>query len=202
MKEVDGFTRGIATMGVNREDPVSKEKIDSNLKKSRDMKFYDSAYYTETVIEYPIEKVWPHILNINGWLIDDEFITQTVSGEEGEVGHIVKMVRLGVSDETPLPHYHFYKLTEVIPNKLFTLKGFSEEGGSYGLPEKLGFETFILTEDNGNARVSLIYNAERIRDDSQSIENIASSIREENRKFDNLFVRFWNNLRQLIENST
>ena len=163
----------------------------------RDAEYYEFTYYSETIIDAPIEKVWPHALNTRGWLND--LHTETVAGEVGKVGHIERVTHPSkIDDDLSLRNYHYDKLIEVVPNKLFTLKVFSEKGGSYGGLENMSFDTFILTENNGKTKVSLVYNAEHPRDGKTDLEIQAGN--EAGKKgFDKRFVNFWMKLKNLVE---
>ena len=173
---------------------------ESQREQSGSARWYDSACYTDTVIEYPIEKVWPHAFNINSWLVGGGFDSQTMAGEQGKAGHLIKILAHGMGDETPRPHYHFCKLTEVIPHRLFTIKGFSEEGGSYGRPQHRSYENFLLTEENGHTRVSLIYNVERLIETAEDKDRIEAIVRDEKKTFANMDT-YWDKLKQLVKSS-
>ena len=162
----------------------------------RDKEYYDVTYYTDTVIDAPIEKVWPHALNTRAWLND--LHTETVFGEVGTVGHIERVTPPGsLDDDLSLRNYHYDKLTEVIPNRLFTLKVFFEKGGSYCGLNTMSFDTFMLSEDNGKTRVSMIYNAEHPRHGKTDAE-IEKTNRLRADRFDVRFVKFWSKLEKLV----
>lgn len=175
--------------------------IASESKHWRDVEYYDVTYYTETIIDAPVNKVWPHALNTKGWLND--LRTETVFGQVGKVGHVERVAHPSIfDDDLALRNYHYDKLTEVIPNKLFTLKVFSEKGGSYGSGEEnVSFDTFILTESNGKTKVSLIYNAEHTRG-GKSDEEIKRENENMKKAFDKRFVAFWMKLHKLVESSS
>lgn len=164
----------------------------------RDVEYYDKHHYYEAIIDHPVEKVWRHVLNIKGWLNRND--TETIAGEPLKVGHISKVYPKKLGDDVDKPHYNFYKLAEVIPNKLLTLKIYSEKGGSYGSPiEDISFETIFLSEIGGKTKVSLIYNQEKIRNGLTDKE--IEKIQKNNKKYlANVVAKYWENLKQSIEN--
>jgi hypothetical protein len=113
---------------------------------SLDQKPYDSHYlYLETIIDQPVEKVWPHALNIGSWMTAHRL--ETIDGEPGDVGHFERVFPRGIGDQVPLPHYHLYGIAEVIPYKLIALEVFPERGGSYGKVEEwMSFDNILFVD--------------------------------------------------------
>ncbi|MCT2532376.1 hypothetical protein N2488_04200 [SAR92 clade bacterium H231] len=155
----------------------------------------DVYFFEETVIDQPVEKVWPHLLNIKGWLND--YGTERLSGEEGKVGLLVKVMPPGIGDEVPLPHNHLYRLATVIPNKLITLKVFSEEGGSYGM-DYTNIDNMLLTEVDGKTKISFIGGME-IRRHGMSEKEIQEYAKVIEDSVPVRFEKFWVNLKRLVE---
>jgi hypothetical protein len=111
---------------------------------------YESLYfYLETTIDHPVEKVWPHALNIGSWMSDHRL--ETIAGEAGKVGHFERVFPRKLATDVPQPHYHLYGVAEIIPRKLIVLEVFNETGGSYGKTrEKTSFDAIHLTDIDGN----------------------------------------------------
>lgn len=112
-----------------------------------DQKPFESRYmYEETIIDYSVEKVWPHALNIKGWMSDHRL--ETLEGKPGKVGHFERVYPAeGVGAEVPLAPYHLYGVAEIIPFKLIVLEVFSEIGGSYSSArEMIVFDAILLTD--------------------------------------------------------
>lgn len=117
---------------------------------SLDEKPYESIYlHVQTRIEHPVQKVWPHALNIGGWMSAHGL--ETVDGEPGQVGHFEKVVPRKLGTDVPLPHYHLYGVAEIIPLKLIALEVLPERGGSYGKTRQTMSFDSILLEDLGDA---------------------------------------------------
>lgn len=158
----------------------------------------DVYFFEETTIDQPAEKVWPHLLNIKGWLND--YATETISGEGGKVGLLVKVMPPGIGDEVPLPHNHLYRLATAIPNKLITLKVFSEEGGSYGM-DYTNIDNMLLTEIGGKTKISFIGGME-IRSHGMAEKEIQEYIKNIEESVPVRFEKFWANLKYLVESNT
>lgn len=117
---------------------------------SLDEKPYESVYlHAQTRIEHPVQKVWPHVLNIGGWMSAHGL--ETVAGEPGQVGHFERVVPKTLGPDVPLPHYHLYGIAEIVPHQLIVLEVMPERGGSYGKTrQSMSFDS-ILLQDLGNA---------------------------------------------------
>lgn len=114
---------------------------------------YGSLYlYVEAIIDHPVEKVWPHALDIGSWMSAHGL--ETIAGEPGKVGHFERVLPRGVGADVPLPHYHLYGITEIIPLKLIVLEVFPERGGSYGVTKQwMSFDNILLTDLGGRTKV-------------------------------------------------
>jgi hypothetical protein len=120
--------------------------------RSLDEKPYDSFYlYTETMIDHPVARVWPHILDIGSWMSAHRL--ETIAGERGRVGHFERVYPQSASNG-PAPRYHLYGVAEVIPEQLIVLEVFPEKGGSYGnARERVSFNTISLVSLGDRTRV-------------------------------------------------
>jgi hypothetical protein len=114
--------------------------------KSLDDKPYDSFYlYVDTVIDYPVERVWPHALNIGRWMSAHRL--DRIEGEPGQVGFFERVYPVSLASTVPEPRYHLYGIAEIIAPKLIALEVFPENGGSYGNTRpKMSFDTIFLTD--------------------------------------------------------
>jgi len=117
---------------------------------------YESVYvHRETTIDHPVERVWPHALNIGGWMSAHQL--ETLAGDAGKVGHFERVLPRGLGDDVPRPHYHLYGIAEIVPNKLIALEVLPEQGGSYGnTREWMSFDTILLTE-LGDSRTKITF---------------------------------------------
>jgi hypothetical protein len=113
---------------------------------------YDSLYfYAETDIDQPLEKVWPHALDIGSWMSSHEL--ETLAGERGKVGYFEKVSPHGVGEEVPLPHHHLYGIGAVIPMKFIGLEVFAEKGGSYGARDWVSFDGLLFVDLGNKTRI-------------------------------------------------
>jgi hypothetical protein len=115
-------------------------------RESLDDRPYESIYmHAETVIDHPVQRVWPHALNIGGWMSAHRL--ETVSGRAGSVGHFERVYPRDLADDVPLPRYHLYGVAQIIPLKLIALEVLPEQGGSYGnAREWMSFDSILLTD--------------------------------------------------------
>ena len=121
-----------------------------------DQRPYESHYlYVDTVIDHPVESVWPHALNIGSWM--NAHRLATIAGKAGEVGHFERVFPKGVGPEVGLPHYHLYGVTAVVPLKYIALEVLPEKGGSYGdEKEWMSFDGILLTDMGSRTHVALL----------------------------------------------
>ncbi|HEV8333106.1 MAG TPA: hypothetical protein VGQ22_16895 [Steroidobacteraceae bacterium] len=121
-----------------------------------DQKPFGSHYrYFETTIARPVEKVWPHALNIGSWMTDHRM--EPLSGERGTAGFCERVYAAGIAPETTLAHHHYYGIAAVVPYKYIALEVFPEVGGSYGDPrEWIGFDGIVLVDLGGSTKVIVL----------------------------------------------
>lgn len=176
-----------------------KEPIENNLLNNiaswRDEEHYDVTYHNETTIDIPIKDMWPFFIKLKEWWNDD-FDVEVISGKEGKVGYTVKTWFSGSVSDKKNP-YHYYKIIEVIENKLVTIKVFSENGGSYGSPEYMSFETFLLNECEGKTKVSFIYNSEFTKK-GRTPEKIRNNPQEMSDYLDSRHIKIWRDLKEFL----
>ena len=172
-----------------------------NIDKFQQKPYYSNYGYTETIIDRPVEKVWPHVLEIAKWM--DAHNLETISGEPGKFGHLVKVMPHGLTDKNPLPHYHLYAVAKIIPFKLIALEVFPEKNGSYGGDDKhTSFDTVLLSDIGGKKTKVAFYLT-----DINWKENPKNGMDPDKRDagmqsyMDNKFEQFWVNLKNNVENS-
>lgn len=114
---------------------------------------YESIYvWRETVIDAPAEKVWPHALNIGGWMTAHRL--ESLAGEAGKVGHFERVWPRDLDKDTPHPRYHLYGVAAIVPHRYIALEVMPEAGGSYGITrEWMSFDGIFLNECGGKTRV-------------------------------------------------
>lgn len=112
---------------------------------SLDQKPYHSLYlHAATTIPHPVARVWPHALNIGGWMSAHRL--EPLAGEPGKVGFFERVYPAGLGDEFGYPRYHLYGITEIVEHKYIALEVFPEKGGSYGSNvERLSLDSILLT---------------------------------------------------------
>jgi hypothetical protein len=157
-----------------------------------DRPFHSHYLYVETIIDHPIEKVWPHALLIDKWA-NNNHRYETVVDTGGGVGHLWRLYYQSVPEGTPEPHYSFTGITYVIPHKLVGYEVFPEKGGSYGgmIPlDYRGFDTMVVDDLGGRTKVAVlvISTSENPIDVGRSDEDRAAA-----------FYAHFDNLRTLVD---
>jgi hypothetical protein len=124
--------------------------------RSLDQKPYESHYlHVETIIDHPVEKVWPCALNIGSWMSAHRL--ETIAGEPMNVGHFERVYPRNLGAEVPPPHYHLYGIAEIIPLKLIALEVLPEKGGSYGdAHEWVSFDNILLSDIGAKTQVTFL----------------------------------------------
>jgi hypothetical protein len=164
-------------------------------RESLDHKPYESLYlHTETIIDHPVQKVWPHALNIGGWMSAHRL--ETVAGEPGKVGHFERVFPRDLTDDVPLPRYHLYGIAEIIPFKLIALEVLPEEGGSYGITRQwMSFDSILLTDMGARTNLTfLMVDAHMGKGD----ETFHARRRSELETARGLLDKYFENLKRLI----
>jgi hypothetical protein len=109
----------------------------------------------DTVIEAPVEKVWPQALKIGSWMTAHRL--ETVAGEPGKVDHFEQVFPRNLAADVPEPHYHFYGIAAAVPHQYIALEVFPERGGSYGKTRPwLMFDVLQFTDLGGRTRVTFL----------------------------------------------
>lgn len=162
---------------------------------SLDQKPYDSHYLlAETVIDHPVKKVWPHALNIGGWMSAHRL--ETIAGQPGEAGHFERVYPRGLGRDVGFPHYHMYGLAHVIPCKYIALEVFPEKGGSYGnAREYMSFDGILLDDVGGKTKITfLLVDIHLGKGDQAAYERRRKEIEDSRQLLD----QYFENLRILV----
>jgi hypothetical protein len=157
---------------------------------------YESVYlHADTIIDHPVEKVWPQVLNIGGWMSAHGL--ETVAGEPGKVGHFEKVVPRQLGPDVPLPHYHLYGVAEIIPYKLVVLEVLPEKGGSYGKTRQtMSFDSILLTDlGDKTALVFLMIDVHAGRGEADFLARRKRELKEAR----GLLEQYFENLQRLVE---
>jgi len=114
---------------------------------------YESHYlFLDARIDAPVEKVWPHALNIGSWMTAHRL--ETIGGESGKIGHLERVYPKHLASAVGHPRYHLYGVTNIIPHKYIGLEVFPEKGGSYGdRNEWMSFDGVLLIDLGGRTQV-------------------------------------------------
>jgi len=167
---------------------------------SLDQKPYDSHYlYFDTTIDHPVEKVWPHALNIGSWMSAHGL--ETLNGRSGSVGHFERVYPRDLGSGVGLPHYHVYGVAHVVPLKYIALEVLPEKGGSYGnAREWMSFDGILLVGTGGTTRVIfLVIDVHIGKGGKDSYERTKNELETEGRK---LVEPYFENLRSLVGTGT
>lgn len=117
---------------------------------------FESGYLLlETILDHPVKKVWPQLLDIGSWM--DAHELKTLDGRSGEVGHFEQVLPRGLAADVPAARYHLYGVAALIPHKMLAIEVLPENGGSYGNPrEWMSFDTIILTDLGDRTHLSFL----------------------------------------------
>lgn len=114
-------------------------------KKLSDKPYHSEYLIHDTRLNHPVAVVWPHVVNIGGWMSAHRL--ETIDGAAGQVGHFERVYPRNLAATSPAPHYHLYGVAALVPLKMVALEVFPEAGGSYGNPaNKTSFDSIILTD--------------------------------------------------------
>jgi hypothetical protein len=161
---------------------------------------YDSHYlYFETTIDSPVEKVWPHALNIGSWMSAHGL--ETLAGEPGKVGHFEKVCPRDLGSDAGLPHYHLYGIAHIVPFKYIALEVLPEMGGSYGNSRQwMSFDGILLVDLGGATKVIfLVVDVHMGERDEVYYERTRDELEEAGR---HLIGPYFENLRSLVGHDT
>ena len=99
--------------------------------------FADIAASATTVIDHPIDVVWPHMLNQAMWM--KEYKIESVGGERNKEGELKKVMHLEPGFED-----FFFKTLLLVPFRKFVYKAYTENRkGQYGFT---GIEVLSLND--------------------------------------------------------
>jgi hypothetical protein len=120
--------------------------------------FGTSYVWAETVLDHPVETVWPVALDLPLWMNANHEWEQ-IAGEQGKPGVLYRLWPRHhyVGDDCPPPHYHWVGIAKVIRPKIIGVEVWAEKGGSYGdrfvPPSYKGLDNLILTDLGGRTHM-------------------------------------------------
>jgi hypothetical protein len=164
--------------------------------RSLDQKPYESIYlHAETIIDHPVERVWPHALDIGRWM--NAHRLKSLAGAPGRVGHFERVYPRDLGEDVAPPHYHLYGIAEIIPFKLIALEVLPEKGGSYGnAREWMSFDSVLFADLGGRTQVIfLMVDAHLGKGDEEYYTRRKAEIEQSRGKLE----RYFDNLRQQVE---
>ena len=167
-----------------------------------EQKPFESHYrYFETVVAQPVERVWPHALNIGGWMGDHRL--EPLDGRPGEVGFFEKVIPHGLGAEFALPHHHLYGIADVVPYKQISLEVFAEKGGSYGIErEWIGFDTILLVDLGSSTKVIVLLLVVHLGQRPDASPSLAERQHAEDVATRAQLERYFNNLHCMVNDAT
>lgn len=157
---------------------------------------YGSLYlYVESTIDCPIDVVWPHALNIGGWMTAHGL--ETVAGQHGQVGYFERVLPRDLSSQVPQPHHHLYGIAHVIPHRLIALEVFPEKGGSYGVTRPwMSFDGLLLTDLGGKTKIVFHMVDVHLGEEDAEYSRRRADELEQARP---MIERYFENLKRLVE---
>jgi hypothetical protein len=151
-------------------------------------------------LDHPLERVWPQVLDIGGWMSDHRL--ETLAGEPGKVGHFERVHPSQLGADVPPPHYHLYGITEIIPFKLLAFEVFPERGGSYGKTgNKISFDSILLTPAGQSTRLTFLMIDVILEQPKETGEALRARHQRENEGSSERLRRYFENLRQRVDRS-
>jgi hypothetical protein len=164
-----------------------------------DKPFGSKYFYVDTVLDHPVERIWPHVVNISSWMTDHTL--ETLNGQTGSEGHFERVWAGDIDRETtPEPHYHYYGVSAVVPHKLLALEVFPEEGGSYGsMKDSVGFDAMLFT-DLGDGRTKLSFLMIEVEPPEEG-DKAAQEWQDLHEVLTERISRYFDNLRELVQSA-
>lgn len=159
---------------------------------------YGSEYlYVETILDHPVQKVWPHALHIGKWMTDHRM--ETLAGSPGTVGHFERVFPRGIAAEVPEPHYHLYGIAQIVPFKMIAMEVFPERGGSYGKTrEWVMFDTILFTELGNRTHIGFLLVDMHLGHEAPKDPRKVQEEEKEREVMRDRLSRFFDNLKQLV----
>jgi hypothetical protein len=159
--------------------------------------FASHYFYCDAVIDHPVERVWPHALNIASWMTDHRL--ETIDGASGHVGHFERVWAGDIDPATtPEPHYHLYGISQIVPHKLIVLEVFPEFGGSYGsMKDSVGFDAMVFTNLGDATSIAFVMIEVETGEDGNNDEAWAETQEIATERI----RRYFDNLRELVEST-
>lgn len=117
---------------------------------------YETTYVCfDTLVEADVQHVWSCAIDIESWM--SEYTLETLDGQRGRVGYFQR-VYPPVLATMPPPHYHYYGIAEIIPQKLIALETFNEKGGSYGRArDGMHLDLIVFADFGDRTKVTFVF---------------------------------------------
>ena len=159
---------------------------------------FDVNFTSRTIIDHPVEKVWPHLLDFSSWMTDFEakpIIGGRILHREGEVLKVTNTAAVKAKLETP---YHFSKTLKIRPLEQVGIKVFTAEGGSYGGANYQGVDTLSVVDLGGKTLVIFNVYAEfqlpPMTEEERQVRDEQGTAGMEEK-----ILRYWGNLNSLVD---
>jgi hypothetical protein len=161
---------------------------------NEDRSVYNGQYEVEVVIDRSVSEVWKQYLHIGSWVTSHDI--EDAYGTPGTVGSITRVsFRRAKELGYPPAHYHFCKITKLVPERQYLLKTYSARGGSYGA-QMTGFDDARFIDLDGKTKVTfnliIEMKSEAVAKDPASMDLVMANSREG-------MLRNLNNLKRIVE---
>jgi uncharacterized protein YndB with AHSA1/START domain len=162
----------------------------------------DLVLRLETVLDHPVEKVWPYILHWNLWVDNKDFISHRVAGKSDTEGEVIGVNHF--DDTGRMDSSFFIKVLKIVPNKLLIYKilspesSYDAETGSITEVPQTGYEVFSVCAKGGTTMITLDVLAElRLADTAaDQARGIAEKYQVETER--NWYQKYFPKLKQLL----
>jgi len=122
----------------------------------------DLLVSVETILEYPVETVWPYILHWKRWV--DNYIEHRIAGTANAEGEIKSISHLDATGR--MQAQYFVKLIKVVTHKLLVYKilspcyNYDASNGARSQTELRGYDVFRVRPENRRTIMNLEIYAE------------------------------------------
>jgi len=117
----------------------------------------DLLVSVETTLEYPVETVWPYVLQWKRWV--DDYIEQRIAGTANTEGEIKSISHLDATGR--MQSQYFVKLIRVLTHKLLVYKilspsyNYDASNGARSQMALSGYDVFRVRAENGRTVMNL-----------------------------------------------
>jgi hypothetical protein len=160
-----------------------------------DSSVHNSTDDLEIFIARPTAQVWRQCIDAASWVTSHH--VENVRGAPGALGSITRVSfkrarELGM----PLPHYHYCKVIQLVPERQYVLKAYSERGGSYGVCLTGFDDTRFFSVDGGTKITFRAYSEYK----GELVTNEPSALKDAEE--DNHMLQNLENLKRIVESQT